>query len=75
MFKSTKLKGLGELQGTLTSDTEMQNLESVQLVFRLASVHYFLNIPFYGMVMYIPCHCVVEGCDLLFDFDFTVGYS
>ena len=29
----------------------------------------------FGMLMYIRCHCMLEVCDLLFDFDFLGGYS
>jgi hypothetical protein len=43
-------------------------------VFGLALVQYFLTmlsfLPF-RMVMGILCHCILEVCDLLFNFDFT----
>ena len=72
VFQSTQLKEVGDLKSILTSDMEIQNLECVKLVFRLALVHYFLTIlPFlhFGMVMYILVHYMLEVCNLLSYFD------
>lgn len=46
--------------------------------FSLALVQCFLGMfPFLpsGLVMYILCHYMWEPCHLLFDLDFTGGYS
>ena len=78
MLQSTKLKGIGDLKSVLTSDMELQSLEFAQLVFGLVLVQYFLTVfpsLHFGMVMYILCHHVLKGRDLLFDFDFTGDYS
>ena len=78
MLKSIKLKGVGDLKRTLTSDMKIQDLEFVLLAFSLELVLYFLTIlPFlsFGMVLNILSHCMLEVCDLLFDFDFIEGYS
>ena len=71
MLQSTKLKEVGYLKSTLTSDMEMQSLEFAQLVFSLALVQYFLPmLPFlpFQLVMYILCHCMLKVCDLLYLF-------
>lgn len=42
--------------------------------FCLALIHYFFTMfPFspFGMIMFILCHCMLEVCNLLFDFDFV----
>ena len=52
---------------------EMENLVFTLLGFVLDLVRHFLTVlpilPF-GVVMYILCHCMLEVCNLLFDFDF-----
>ena len=56
----------------------MQNLEFALLGFVLALGQYFLTMfPFFhfGMVMFILCYCLLEECDLLFDFYIMEGYS
>jgi hypothetical protein len=53
---------------------EMQGLEFVLLVLSFALVLCFLTVlpPLsFGMVMDILSHCMLDVCDLLFDFDFT----
>ena len=55
----------------LSQDIEPQDLEFVQLRFSLALGAVFpYSIPFLpsGMVMYILCHCMLETCNLRFDF-------
>lgn len=68
---ATKLKLVGDLSRSLTSDMEMQRLEFSQLVLGLALVEYFFALfsflPF-GMVIHVLCHCE------LFDFDFAWDY-
>ena len=57
---------------------EMKTLEFSQLVFILVLVQYVIFMLLahtFEMVMYVLCHCVLELCDLLFDFDFTAGYT
>lgn len=44
MLQSTKLKGFGDLKNALTSNTDMQNLEFVQLVLSLALIQYLLTM-------------------------------
>ena len=61
MLQSTKLKGVGDLKSTLTSDMEMQSLEFAQLVFGLALVQYFLTMTFCNVYP-----VMLEVCDLLF---------
>ena len=71
MFKSTKLKGVGELKGSLTSGMEMQNLEFDILVFGVAVVQYFLTmLPFlhFGIRMHMLCCFILKVCNLSFDF-------
>ena len=72
--QSMKLKA-GTLKGTLMSNVVMQGWVFALQAFGLVSVQYFLTIlPFLPlrMVMYILCLCMLDVCDLLFDFDFTV---
>ena len=62
-MQSTKMKGVGDLKSTLTSDIELQSLELAQLVFGLALVQYFLAILpslYFVKVMYILCHYTLE---------------
>ena len=69
MVQSTKLNGVGDLKNILTSDMEMQSLEFAQLVFGLVLVQYFLTMIHFlhfEMVVCLQCHCMLEGCDLLF---------
>lgn len=42
-------------------------MELALLVFGLALVHYALSS--FEMVIYILCHCMMEVCDVPFDFD------
>jgi len=68
-LQSTK-KQKGELK---TADRERQNMEFSLLGFSLALVQYFLTLPFslpFGIVRYNLCHGMLEGCDLLFGFNF-----
>ena len=44
MLQSTKMKGVGDLKNTLTSDMEMQSLEFALIVLGLALVQYFLTM-------------------------------
>ena len=76
MLQSTKLKGAGDLKSNLTSDMEMQTLETAHLVFGLALVGYFLPLLHFltfGIVMYILCHYMLEACDLPFLFQLYRG--
>ena len=78
VLQSTKLKGVENVESILTSQMEMQSLEFAQLLFNLSLVQYFLNmLPSlcFGTVMCIPCHYMLEVCDLLFAFAFTGDYS
>lgn len=69
MLRTTKLKEVGDLKSTLTSDRKMQSLECTQLVSRFVLVQYFLfQCLAFGIVMYILCHCMLEVSDLVFDF-------
>ena len=46
--------------------------------FQLYLNQYFLTMSpslCFGMVMSILCHCMLEVCDMLFDFDFIGYYS
>lgn len=55
---------------------KMQTLELAQLVFGPALVQLFLIIFLslcFGMDMCIPCHYILEVCDL--DFDFYTGIT
>lgn len=55
----------------------MQNLEVDLIGFCLALAQYFLTIfpvPCFGIVMYSLHHCVLERCDLLFNFDFCKSF-
>jgi hypothetical protein len=74
VLQSAKLKGLGDMKSTLTSDMEMQSLEFAQMIVGLALVQYFLAfLPFliFEMAMNILFHFMLEVCNLLFHFDFT----
>jgi hypothetical protein len=56
------------------SDIDMQSLEFAWLGLGLALVQYLLTMLFFlpfGVAMCILCHCMLEVCDLHFDFDFT----
>lgn len=69
MFHSTELNRVGDLKNVLTLCREMQSLESTLLVFNLALFQYFFTmLPFlyFGIVIYILCHCILQVCDLLF---------
>lgn len=68
VLQSTKLKGVEDLKNILTSDMGMKCLEFIQLVFLLALECYFLTMLPFGTVMYILCHRLLKGCDLLFHF-------
>jgi hypothetical protein len=76
VLQSTKLKGVGDLKSTLTTDMEMQSWGFFQLVFGLSMVQHFLTmiplLPF-EMKMYILWHFMLEVCGLPFDFDFYRG--
>lgn len=64
VLQPTKLKGIGDLKSTLTSDMELQSLEFAQLAFDLALVLYFLSMlpsRLSGTVMCIQCHYVLES--------------
>ena len=67
MPKSTKLKGVGNLNNIAISDTKIQSLEFAQLFFTvLPSIHF-------RMVINILCHYMVEVCDLFIYFDIRQG--
>lgn len=55
---------------SVLSDTELQDLEFALMDFGLSLVQYLLTIsqflPF-GMVVYLLCHCMLEGDNLLLD--------
>lgn len=73
-LQSIKMREGRDLRSPLTSDGDTQNLEFAGLVFALALAQYFLIVlPVLpsGMVMNVLCHCMLEVCDLTFDFDFT----
>lgn len=74
MLKSTRLKEVGDLKNTLTSDIKMQSLGFALLIFGFAFVHHFFAmlsfIPFV-MVVYILHHCMLAICGLLFYSNFT----
>ena len=64
VLQTTKLKIVGDLKSTLTTDVEMQNLEFALLVFRScfdpASPHYAPFLPFWnGNVDPVPL-CVTS---------------
>ena len=65
VLQSAKIKRIGDLKSTLTSDMEMQSLEFSQLVFGLALVQYFLTMTFWNGTVY---PVMWEVRDLLFDF-------
>ena len=44
MLQSTKMKGAGDLKSALTSDMEMQSLESAELAFGFVLVQDFLTM-------------------------------
>ena len=51
----------------------MENLVFTLLGFVLDLVRHFLTVLHFlpsGVEMYILCHCMLEVCNLLFDFDF-----
>lgn len=55
----------------MTLEMELQDFGFALLDFCLALVQYVLTMPQFfpfGMVMYILCHCMLEVCNLLFDF-------
>lgn len=55
---------------------ESKDLESALLDFRLSLVQYLLTVPQFfplGMIMYILCHCMLEGYNLLLGFRW--GYN
>lgn len=48
------------------------------VAFNLALAQFFLILPpflLFGMARPILCHCMLEVCELLFNFNFTEGYS
>lgn len=78
MLQLTKLKEVGDLKDTLTSDMDIYSFEFAQLGFGLVTVQHFFIILLYfpiGTVMHILCHCILRVCGLLFNFDFTAAYS
>lgn len=69
MFQSTELNRVGDLENILILRREMQSLESTLLVFNFALFQYFFTmLPFFyfGIVIYILCHCILQVCHLLF---------
>jgi hypothetical protein len=69
VLQSTKMKGVGHLKSTLTSDVEMQVFGFVQLAFSLALVCIIFprHAPFpmfWNGNVYILHHCMVGVCDL-----------
>ena len=59
-------------------DIKHEEFRVVQLVFNLASLQHFLTMHpslHFGALMYILCHYMLEVGDLVFNFDFTWGYS
>ena len=76
MLQSIKLNGSGDVESLLMTDMDMQSLNFVHLSFGLTLVQYFLTMLrslCFGMVVHILCQCVLEVCDLLYDFDFYRG--
>ena len=60
--------GRAELSKLLTSD-RAQDLEfALQSCFDPVFLHAVVPIPPFGMAMCFLCHCMLEECDLLFDF-------
>jgi hypothetical protein len=73
MWQLTKLKGVGDLKSLLALDMKVQSLEFALLVLGCPLVHHFLIVflflPF-GTAMFILCHCLLEVCYPLFNFNF-----
>lgn len=62
MLQSTKLKRVGDVKSTLTSDMKLQNLEFAQLAFSLSLVQYFLAMLLFlnfGIIMHIPYNFIL----------------
>lgn len=60
------------------SDKNMQNDKFVLVSFHVVLIQYFLtmlHLLLFGMVKHFLCHCILEGFDLLFNFDFIGGSS
>lgn len=77
MLQSTTLTGVGDLKSSdiRRGDAEFGVcLAGLQSCFGRVFPHDAPFLPL-GLQMYSLCHCMLEICDLLFDFDFTGGYS
>ena len=67
------MKEVGNLKSILTLDVEIQSLEFALLAFSLVWVHHVLTrflLLHFCMIIYIPCHYMLEIHALLFYIDF-----
>jgi hypothetical protein len=60
LLQSTKMRGVGDLTSTLTSDIKILSLKLAHLIFGLVLVKYFLTMTFLNRKLY---PLLLEICD------------